>query len=195
MYFLSRQILILALAVYGYCALMIAVLLRPYSWWVLVPLGFIALRSRRRKRMNRAAHGSAYWLEKQNAEQAGMLKGKGLCLGRLIDGSKAGLLTGLNSLLDRKIEAKQACLECFAGLRRKKTAPLVRMPPQTVHTAIFAPVGAGKSTGLIIPGILEAQESCVVLDLSGELMLAVADAKYRQGFEIRILDPYKVVTQ
>ena len=69
------------------------------------------------------------------------------------------------------------------------------MPPQTVHTAVFAPVGAGKSTGLIIPGILEAQESCVVLDLSGELMLAVDEAKYRQGFEIHILDPYKAVTR
>jgi type IV secretion system protein VirD4 len=120
-----------------------------------------------------------------------MLKGRGLPLGRFIGGKPRGFLTKIKALFDKKLEAGEACLT-FLG---KTGSEVVRMPPQTVHTSVFAPSGAGKSTGLIIPGILEADSSCVVIDLSGELMLAVAEAKYRQGFEVHILDPYKVVTR
>ncbi len=194
MYSLSRLILILAVMVYGYCGIVLVILFSPLSWYAVAILGFLAYRSRK-KIGALTAHGTAFWSGEPELEQAGMLKGKGLPLGRLLTVGKVGFLEAVNALLDRKLKAKQACMKFLSGLRRKQTAPLVRMPESVVHTTVFGPVGAGKSTGLVIPFILEARESCCVIDLSGELALATDEAKYRQGFEIHILDPYKAVTQ
>lgn len=195
MYSLSRLILILALAVHGYCGIVLVFLFSPLSWYAVAVLAFIAFKKRKKLFQLPGAHGTASWSGEPECEQAGMLKGKGLPLGRLLTVNKVGWLEALNALLDKKLKAKQACTKFMASLRRKQTAPLVRMPENVVHTTVFGPVGAGKSTGLVIPFLLEAQESCCVIDLSGELALATAEAKYRQGFEIHILDPYKVVTQ
>jgi len=64
-----------------------------------------------------------------------------------------------------------------------------------VHTAVFAPAGAGKSTGLVAPFLLTNRDSCVVVDLKGELAKITADARRRMGHKVVLLDPYRQVTQ
>ena len=195
MYFLSRQILLAALLVYLYCGLLVASAFSPISWWILLGLGFLALRNRKKLRGALTAHGTAYWLSsEEEAEQFGMLRGKGLPLGRLIGAAKPGLMAGISGLLSKRKRAKQACLEFIASVRGKKAAPFVRMPPHVVNTVVFAPVGAGKSTGLVIPFLLECEDSCIVIDFKGELAQATALHRKRMGHEIAIFDPYKVVT-
>jgi len=199
MYKLSRLILLAAIPVYGYCLVLLMVLSftkSPGFGWVLVFIGLIAV-SRQRKKIALAlsgAHGTAYWGGEEQLRRAGMIEARrGLILGRLLGSAKVGLMSGIKGLLDARLKAKDACRRFFSALQRRQPAPLVRLP-QAITSVCFAPPGAGKSTGLVIPFLLTCEESCVVIDFSGELALATAEARRRMGHEIVILDPYKVVT-
>jgi type IV secretion system protein VirD4 len=191
--------LILAVAVYLYCAVLLALMFAPVSWYVLAAVVFIALRKRKKRLPLSTAHGSAAFAGEQDLEQARMIGGKRgrLPLGRLItSGTRTGLSEAVRALLNRKLTSKQACQQFFAGLKRKKPAqPLVRMPPQTINTVCFAPVGTGKSTALCIPFLLECEDSCIVIDFKGELALCTALHRKKMGHEIAIFDPYGVITQ
>src|SRR5271166_5768068 len=105
MYSLSRLILTLALLVYGYCLIVIAILFSPISWYVLAVVVFIAFK-KRKKLMNLTAHGTAFWAGEPELEQAKMLNSKrGLPLGRLIgSAARTGLLEAVNALLDKKLK-------------------------------------------------------------------------------------------
>src|ERR1700687_5639374 len=172
---------------------MLGFTISPVCGWVLVFIGFVALaRMRRKIVLPLSAHGTAYWAGEDQLRRAGMIDARrGLILGRLLGGGKVGLTDGIKGLLSGKLRAKDACGRFFAALRRQP-APLVRLP-QAITSVCFAPPGAGKSTGLVIPFLLSCKESCVVIDFSGELALATAEARRRMGHEIVILDPYKVV--
>ncbi len=78
----------------------------------------------------------------------------------------------------------------------KPDSPLVRLP-NAVHSVIFAPAGAGKSTGIAIPFLLDGanDESAVVIDLKGELALATAATRQRMGQNIVLCDPYRIVAE
>jgi type IV secretion system protein VirD4 len=194
MYWISRLMLRLAVAACAHSVLMLAVLYSPWSWVVLALLVVIALRQWR-KRRTLTAHGTASFATEDQLRQAGMIDAtRGLFLGRLCGPAQVGLKAAYRALLDRKLGARDACRRFFAALRRRREGPLVRLP-QAINTAVFAPVGAGKSTGLVIPFLLSCEESCVVIDFKGELALATAEARRRMGHEIVILDPYGVVTQ
>jgi type IV secretion system protein VirD4 len=197
MYTFSRLILLAAVLVYGYCLVlagMICFTINPAIGWVFVILGFIALaRLRKNLGLTLSAHGTAHWATEGLVRRAGMIEvGRGLILGRLLGGTIVGLSAGIKGLLDGKLRAKEACRKFFAALR-PQPAPLVRLP-HAISSVCFAPPGAGKSTGLVIPFLLSSEENSVVLDFSGELALATAEARRRMGHEIVILDPYKVVT-
>lgn len=126
--------------------------------------------------------------------QAGIIETRrGLILGRLLGSAKVGLTIGIKGLLDARLKAKDACRRFFMALRRRQPVPIVRLP-QAIISVCFAPPGAGKSTGLVIPFLLTCEESCVVIDFSGELALATAEARRRMGHQIVILDPYGAVT-
>ncbi len=194
MYFLSRLMLWLAVAAYVYCALLVAALFGPWAWAVLAFLVVAVLRRRRRLRVL-TAHGTASWATEDQLRHAGMIDAtRGLILGRLCGSAPIGLVAALGALLDRKLGARDACRRFFAAVRRRRETPVVRLP-QAIHTAVFAPVGAGKSTGLVIPFLMACNESAVIIDFKGELSLATAEARRRMGHEIVILDPYGVVTQ
>ena len=200
MYFLSRLILIMAVALYLYSAVIAALMLSPYSWWFLLALGLIAAGKNRKRLIRPAgAHGTSRWADEPELENARMIGSKlgRLPLGRLIGGPRLTLAAGIRALFDwRQFRAKRACQAFLAGFKRKQPAPLVRLPPQTVNSVCFAPVGAGKSTGLAIPFLLECEDSCIVIDFKGELALATAlHRKRRMGHEIAIFDPYGVITQ
>jgi type IV secretion system protein VirD4 len=198
MYQLSRWMLLACVPVYLYCAMALVILcgtLSPAVWWVLAVLALLGL-ARKRKRIFHAlsAHGTATWADENTLRRGGMIDaGRGLILGRLCGGAKPGLPAGLKALVDPRLAARDACRQFFWALRRRPAAPVVRLP-QAITSVCFAPPGAGKSTGLVIPFHLTCRESCVVIDFSGELALATAEARRRLGHEIIILDPYKVVT-
>jgi type IV secretion system protein VirD4 len=96
----------------------------------------------------------------------------------------------IRDLFRWQVPAKEACERFWS---RTKNG-LVRLP-QGIHTAVFAPTGAGKSASLVIPFLLTCEDSCVVMDFKGELAKATADARERMGHEIVILDPWKMVTE
>jgi type IV secretion system protein VirD4 len=200
MYRLSRLLLMLAACAWGYCGLVAVLMMtRELGDWVLVlfvaALAAAAVRQRRKLR-RLTAHGTAAWATEDQLRQAGMIDAaRGLFLGRLCGvPARVGLMAAVSALFDLKLKARDACRRFYAALKRHKEAPLVRLP-QAINTVCFAPVGAGKSTGLVIPFLLTCDESCVVIDFKGELSLTTALARRRMGHEVIILDPYHLVTQ
>jgi type IV secretion system protein VirD4 len=89
----------------------------------------------------------------------------GLILGH-IDG-KASKLRGIMALFDSSIPDKAACQRFLMAFQRKQPKRLVRLKT-AVHTAIFAPSGAGKNVSIVEPLLLTTDESCIVTDIKGE---------------------------
>jgi type IV secretion system protein VirD4 len=194
MYRLSRLMLRLAVAAYLYCVLLIAALFGPWGLVVLACLVAIALRNRRKLRAL-SAHGTASFGTEDQLRQAGMIDAaRGLILGRLCGSAPVGIVAAVGALFSPELRARDACRRFFAALRRRREMPVVRLV-HAINSVCFAPVGAGKSTGLVIPFLKSCDESAVVIDFKGELALATAEARRRMGHEIVILDPYGVVTQ
>ena len=189
MYGLSRVFLILALMYYLYALVLLAVLLTPWSWYVLGGIGLMIVVKERRNLPVYTSHGWAAWETESGLRKARMAEGRGLILGRLYG---ARCRPSIRALFNWTLGARDACWMFFA---KKRKAPVITMPPHVVHTSVFAPAGAGKSTGLVIPFLLRCPDSAVVIDLKGELALATAEARWRMGHEIVVLDPYGVVTQ
>src|SRR5262249_4912549 len=76
------------------------------------------------------------------------------------------------------------CIAATSGIllgRLNGNGPLVRVSP--VATAIYGPVGSGKSTAFIMNWLLDPgnNESAVVLDIKGELAVTTARARQRMG--------------
>lgn len=64
------------------------------------------------------------------------------------------------------------------------------------HGMVFAPTGAGKKRNILLPTLLSATNSMIVLDVKGEL--ARETAAYRRdvlGHAVHILDPWRLVTE
>jgi type IV secretion system protein VirD4 len=148
-----------------------------------------------RKRSTRLTTlGSARWADEDDLRRAGMLDAdSGLILGRLV-GASGRAKPRIRELFSRRLTAKEACQRFwFAGRRARNQ--LVRLA-NAVHVSVFAPSGAGKGVSLIVPGLRTNAESFVCIDFKGEL--ATLTANYRRKkfrHEVRLLDPYKVVTQ
>ncbi len=127
----------------------------------------------------------------------------GLLLGLGLAGRRGAVyLTSLGSARFATLKELKAArmLDGKSGLiigrmrRRFGKDQLIRLS-QAVHTAVFAPSGAGKSVSCVIPFLLTNSDRCVVCDIKGELALATAAARERMGHKIIILDPYGVVTE
>lgn len=134
--------------------------------------------------------GTAAWASSSDVEKAAMFRVKrGLLLGRM-PGDSASLMNAVKGLFDPRVESEDACKEF---LNRKREGRLVWLH-QAVHTVCFAPVGAGKSTGLVIPFLKTCPDSTVVIDFKGELARATMADRRAMGHTVVLLDPYKVVT-
>jgi type IV secretion system protein VirD4 len=145
------------------------------------------------------AFGTAKWATFADLFRAGMVLGRrGMPIGLLAaDAGRMPAGTALKALLTwpgyMSGEVTRLFLDATSGWKARQ-GTLVRLP-NAVHTAIFAPPGAGKSTGFIIPHLLTCPESCVVIDIKGELAKATADyRRLRFGHECIFLDPFRVVT-
>jgi type IV secretion system protein VirD4 len=193
MYKAARALLIVSVLEFGY-ALGVAMLAGwPYS--IFAAMGAVIFR-RFKKGRYFWAHGTSRWATESDLRKAGMIDGdKGLIIGRLDGTAPPTWQQVIPSLFDPKLGAKAACDQFLRVLSPSKRGRLVRLS-KAVHTAIFAPTGAGKAVSLAIPFLQTCDESCVVVDYKGELALATAEHREKAfGHEIRILDPFKVVTQ
>jgi type IV secretion system protein VirD4 len=197
----ARLMLVMALAAlaYGTFETVVALCtLYPMGWWIVALAGGVGL-AKLKKIIGRpsglSAFGTASWADPEDLAAEGMLGGKcGIILGHLLGGYTRDRLSGFKALLNPALSASLAVSRYFSAWS-KPGEPLVRMP-NAVHSVVFAPAGAGKSTGIAIPFLLDGcpDESTVVIDLKGELALATAAARARMGQRIVVFDPYHIVT-
>jgi type IV secretion system protein VirD4 len=197
MYKLTRFLLALTIILAIYCIAAAAALTRPYSLCLVAFVVFVRLRSKRRQSLT--AYGTARWADRDDLARHGMLNAKeGLILGRFTAESKARLMPAVQAVLSPAVRAKDACRRFIEAIRSKRPTAkgaLVRLP-NAVHTAVFAPTGVGKTVSCVAPFLLSlnGEDSCCVIDPKGELAVIAAEHLRRRGYEVVILDPYKLVT-
>ncbi|MCA9013458.1 MAG: type IV secretory system conjugative DNA transfer family protein [Planctomycetaceae bacterium] len=63
------------------------------------------------------------------------------------------------------------------------------------HLMTFAPTGAGKGRGMIIPTLLRYPGSVVVIDPKGENYAVTADQRRKMGQKVVVLDPFHRATR
>jgi type IV secretion system protein VirD4 len=165
----------------------------PWVWAATMVAVFAQMARRGRRLLG--AHGTARWANDRDLKEM-IDADHGLILGRLADSQWRPWRSGLSALFDRKVEANIACWRFLAaGFSFRRRSPIVRLS-SAVHTAIFAPTGVGKGVSIAVPFLLTCPDSCVVVDLKGEL--AHLTAKHRRktfGHRVILLDPFQVVTQ
>lgn len=119
---------------------------------------------------------------------------KGLILGHIT--AKASLWRGIKGLFDRSISDEAACQRFLQPCQRKpQQRHLVRLR-DAVHTAIFAPSGAGKNVSVVEPFLFTSTESFIVTDIKGEN--AELTGQFREevfGQKCMLLDPWRIVTK
>jgi type IV secretion system protein VirD4 len=136
------------------------------------------------------AFGTARWAETQELAGMGMLSPGGLPVGLAPKITISDAIHYLRKGLS--IESESVCRVMLAAIERKR---LMLNIHHGVHTCVFAPAGKGKTTGLVIPFLMNCQESMVVLDIKGEIYLNTAEYRRRNlGHRIVVLDPYHQVT-
>jgi type IV secretion system protein VirD4 len=104
---------------------------------------------------------------------------------------KPSKIAGVKGLFDPRLSSRQAVQRFLASCQKKPPRHLVRLN-NAVHTAVFAPTGAGKGVSLVIPHLLTWRDSCVVVDFKGENYRITSDARKRMGQRVVRLDPFKV---
>jgi|SRR5579884_3263431 len=117
---------------------------------------------------------------------------KGLILGHT-DG-KASKLRSFKALFDRSLDDKVACQRFLQAFQRKSAKHLLRLTP-AIHTAVFAPSGAGKNVSVVEPFLFTSEESAFVTDIKGEN--AELTGRFREevfGHKIMRLDPWHLTT-
>ncbi len=130
------------------------------------------------------AHGSARWGSALDIFFAGGFGKHGLYVGQVVAPSNRERM----DILKRapRWMARDAVRTYFA--RRDMNVRL----SQGVHTLVCAPAGAGKSVGVILPFLLECPDSCVVIDIKGELYGNSNLARRRLGSKVVRIDPFNV---
>ena len=186
MYTFLRNLLIATMLLAAYTAVLSIYL---FSWLGLL-LGLAVLYGLAHKGRSYFAHGTAIWA--QPAQIPHMLNGgNGLIVGHIE--SKPSKLDGTRALFDRGLSAWHAVQRYLESWQPKPTQHLVRLNT-AVHTCVFAPTGVGKGVSCVIPFLLTNTDSCVVVDLKGELAKQCAEARRKMGHTVVLLDPYMQVT-
>jgi len=183
---LIRRMLIAATLLAAYCVVLIAILV-PWLWVAILIGVAIALC---KKRIPLDAFGSARWAN--ISDLRGMVDGgNGLIIGQVED--TTGMIEATKQLFDPSVRDEVVC-QRFLGSRRKRPRKLVRLN-NAVHTAVFAPTGAGKGVSFVIPFVKTCPDSMAILDLKdGEIARITADARRKMGHRVVLIDPYHIVT-
>ena len=180
-----RGSLILTVLLAAYVVFLVIVMV-PNLWWLAAGVA-IAVICKRTRRFT--AYGTARWAEATDIPE--MLEGDGLIVGH-IEG-KITKSAGVRALFNPRISAKEACQKFLTACQRKQPRLLVRLS-QAVHCAVFAPTGVGKGVSCVVPFLLTARESAVVVDFKGENVKLTAQARRRMGHRVVVLDPFRVAT-
>jgi type IV secretion system protein VirD4 len=118
---------------------------------------------------------------------------KGLILGHME--GEATKLRGIKALFDRSLPDETACQRFLQAFQGKPTSKhLVRLTP-AIHTACFAPSGAGKNVSIVEPLLFTDDNSAFVTDIKGEN--AELTGRFREevfGHKIMRLDPWHLTT-
>lgn len=186
MYQFIRLMLIASVIIACYCIVMFSAIA---GWWV---LGVLLVALCARKGYTRlTAFGTSRWAEASDLH--GMIDARqGIILGRMEDGRKP--IDTIGDLFNPGIGSETACQVLMRALSGGK-APLVRLP-NAIHTAVFAPTGAGKGVSLVMPHLLTCPDSTVVVDFKGEIARATARHRAKVfGHRIVLLDPFKQMTK
>jgi len=186
MYHILRAILILTALLAAY---LVAVTVYFLPQIGLVIVGVLVWKQCR-KAYRHTAHGTARWATPDDIPH--LLDGDGLIIGH-IDG-RVSRLGGVKALFNSRLSARDACRKFLAALYQKEPRQLVRLV-NAVHTAVFAPTGAGKGVSCVIPYLLTCPDSMVVVDFKGENYLLTKDARRKMGHRIVVLDPYRITTR
>ena len=104
-----------------------------------------------------------------------MMAGRGLILGRPLDTLRRSAIAEARALLNPSVSSADASNRFLRAIfpRMKQDGNYARLS-NAVHTAVFAPTGAGKGVSCVIPFLLDCPDSCVVVDFKGELARATA---------------------
>ena len=192
MFALSRLILICFVAMCICCAVLAGAMFGPPVLVVIVVCA-VALVAKRGRSFT--AFGTARWAGEEDLRRAGMLSGNGMIVGTLPGSSRPRLLGATLGLINpfvRSVDATSRFLQAIFPRVQLKPA-LVRLS-RAVHTAIFAPTGAGKGVSCVIPYLRACRDSLLCTDFKGELAVLTAKIRRRMGQHIVLVDPHKVVT-
>jgi len=109
----------------------------------------------------------------------------------IADGS--GLLLGWPTAYDERAESVRATRPKIKTLGSRQNLRNAIGYKGDGHLVTFAPTGAGKGAGVIIPNLLHYSGSMIVVDPKGENF--VVTARYRQsiGQKVVLLDPFSTV--
>jgi type IV secretion system protein VirD4 len=190
----SRCCLALGLLAVASAAGLAVVAFYPASFYVVLGLLFWGLARRRAKL---SAFGTAAWASFRHLWRAGMIDAtRGIILGRPVGAAVPSRLDSIREVFLAPAGKSDFACRLFLSGRRSKRNQLIRLP-NAVHTAIFAPTGAGKGVSIAIPELLTNPNSMVVADLkNGEnARITAAFRTKRFGHRCVLLDPFRVVTR
>lgn len=192
MFALCRLMLIAFVAVLGCCVWLIGAMFGGPVVVVIV-VGAVALAAKRGRIFT--AFGTARWAEEDDLQQAGMLSGKGLMVGRLLGSPRPRFLKATLELINPLVRSAVATGHFLRAIFPKVDVnPMHVRLSRAVHTAVFAPTGIGKGVSCMIPFLLECPHSCVVVDFGGGLAKATMKRRRRMGRRVVLLDGYRLVT-
>lgn len=172
MYKLCRICLIVTVLLALYLVAL-AVLFIPYGWVAGLVI-LIAMACRRGYYYS--AYGTAAWAD--SPDLLHMTEGNGLIIGH--HSARIAKIDGIRALFDSRLTARQACQKCIIAFQRKPPMLLLKLT-RAIHTAVFAPTGAGKGVSLVVPHLLTCRDSMVVVDFKGENTMLTADARRAWG--------------
>lgn len=186
-----RLLLILALAIL--LIDLVAIGLHFPAFGVIALVGLTYRMTRKRWRLS-GAYGTARMSGLLDLLFGGLLSDKGLILGRVSHATRPSKWQALRCLMSPNVSSEAAirlCCSAFFGSRRA-AGDFIRVSDY-VHLATFAPAGAGKSTGVLVPNLLSNDRNCVVIDPKGELYKLTHKHRKKQfGHTIVRLDPARL---
>jgi type IV secretion system protein VirD4 len=192
-YRLAQILLVAAVVVLGCCVILYAGLFGPWGW--AGALALIAALFSKRGNAEFTTLGSGRWATRDDI--AHMLDAAtGLCVG-VLEVGRQSLVGAVRTLFSPRVTAEAACRAVLDALSLRVVKPAVRLS-EAVHTVVFAPPGAGKSTCLAIPFVLSlafGHDSAFVIDVKGEIARIAAPVLRAFGVKVYILDPHRIVTQ
>jgi type IV secretion system protein VirD4 len=189
--FSCRLLLLLAFSVAGLSAIALALHAPTVA---VVPLGFVAYRRMRRHRGTADAFGSARPSNYADLVNHGLVGGDaGVLMGTAGNTEPPTKAEGFAALVNPAVNSDLACRQFFGSFGSRLAGESFIRIPDFIHGAVFAPAGAGKGTGFLIPNALAYDKSLVINDPQGSIFAASADHRGRRfGHNIVRLDPFNV---